>query len=99
MVWRQEHTHGWPALWTRPCTTLPRGRSCAYTHGARKSRGEKLLKDMEVKSASVCEVTFGIVFDICVARGDFDAAQSVFDELQRLGVKANATHHTSFMQS
>ena len=72
---------------------------CRCVAGTRRSRGEKLLKEMEAKSASVCEVTFGIVFDRFVKRGDFDAAQRVFDELQRLGFKANATHHTSFMQS
>ena len=41
-----------------------------YLHGARRPRGEELLREMQAKSASMCEVTFGL--DICVKRGDFE---------------------------
>ena len=32
----------------------------------------EILREMQAKSASMCEVTFGIVLDICVKRGDFE---------------------------
>ena len=56
------------SLWILALASLE--RSCAYLHGTRRSRGDELLGEMQAKSASMCEVTFGIMIDICVKRND-----------------------------
>ena len=53
----------------------------AGTLQAQVLRCEELLKETQAKSALVREVAFGIGLHVCVKRGDFDAANRVFDEL------------------